>query len=274
MSSESENINSNKFSKVINLELALCFKGIHDLNIDQETIFLDIVNEYNKNTVSDNDKFISYKDKVYIREMVEREIKIYEKEEYEKRKEIFLKDMLSLYKKCYNYKDDNNKDVIKFKKVLEYLSRSKLLVSRDYGDIESEFYSNLEPTGEKSGLLRPPSFLSGYAKFLIFLKRKYDNDGIDKQLIVKYIVKVVDKLVTLNKKFKSMNSKNFFENFNLGVHNIWYEIIEDELGNYESFSNILFNIKCLYKINIKDFIKFQINLKKMYKMVDNKTSRF
>ncbi|ORX78031.1 hypothetical protein BCR32DRAFT_247454 [Anaeromyces robustus] len=182
-----------------------------DFNIKNEEEFLEIVKKYNNSVKHENDKFKNFitgwmkspKGKTnhlynsgsgMFSFLAKQEVKFIEEDELDRKKEIFMKDVISLYKNYYK-ESENSKYLIKFKKILNYLCRSKLLVLKYDGNIEDRIKANINPLFyDDDRILFPPFILDGYASFLIFLKNKYYSDGHNKFLIKRYMYKLIEKI--------------------------------------------------------------------------------
>ncbi|ORX53272.1 hypothetical protein BCR36DRAFT_368934 [Piromyces finnis] len=224
--------------------------------------FLGLVYAYNKTVVNDNEKFLSYEYKDYYKVTIK--VMILEPQEINKRREIYINDMIALYKNNYG-NEENENDFIKFKKIIECLSLSPLLVSRNYGKIEDLIKVNYDILEDKEKLLLSDNAAIGYASFNRFLMNKYYEEGSDKKFYAKYARLTIKELVKIKIKFlKDYNKEGVFSSYK-NIYKSTYLIynVNNVNRNYLFTKDLLGIKKHLSTQEYKDYekdIEFLLNL--------------
>ncbi|ORX77281.1 hypothetical protein BCR32DRAFT_248079 [Anaeromyces robustus] len=253
-----------KKSNFKNENVLLIVSRASALFLKQENEFLSLVENYNSKVKNSKEEF-----KIFTYEYEENknektmEIEICDKNDLEKRKEKFIKDMVYLYKNVNGIEDEKNKDVVTFTKILKFIGQSKLLISKNY-DIESKIKEKYNPLDKGKKLLLPPDILCCYAEFLIFLKKLFDGNSRNKKYIVKYIIEVVKEINKVDKLSWEIYRKtndifSYFLSSQRDYH--WKHRIYTNIGRREGFANVL------KSLNILKRTKFDLELVDLCKKV-------
>ncbi|ORX77632.1 hypothetical protein BCR32DRAFT_295500 [Anaeromyces robustus] len=230
-----------------NVLLIACQVGSFFLEREKE--FLSLVEDYNSKVKNSKEEFkiFTYH---YEEDNKEKtvEVEIIGKNDLEKRKEKFIKDMVYLYKNVNGMEDEKNQDIVTFTKILKFISQSKLLISKNY-DIESKIKEKYNPIGHGKKLLLAPDILSCYAEFLIFLKKLFDGNSRNKKHIVKYIITVVKEINRIDKLLWDIRKErdDIVTNFISIIlkNHYWKYNIYTNIGRREGFANVLKSINIL-----------------------------